>query len=253
MNIDVYSANGTKKGTLALPEALFAAPINKGLMHQYLMLQQSNRRAPIAHAKSRGEVVGSTRKLFQQKGTGRARRGPIRSPLMRGGGKAFGPKSIANFTKNMPKAMRHAALRSCLSLHAKSGSILGLENYGQETKTKAAFAMLSKMPVELGRHILIVLPERHEALKASVRNIPGVKAVLVNYLNPEDILISRHLVFITGSLEKAVELFGKSDINRKVTKKAEKKTSAASAQKSDSAVSSKKKSAPKKKVTKKTA
>lgn len=220
MKIDVYTSTGTKKGTVDLPAALFEAPVNQGLMHQALVRQQSNRRMPIAHAKSRGEVRGSTRKLFAQKGTGRARRGPIRSPLLRGGGKAFGPRSNANFYKNMPKSMRRAALISCLSLQAKHEKILGLESYPEQIKTKNVHTMLSKMPVALGRRILIVMPENHAALSLSARNIPGVKAIQASYLNPEDVLTAHHIIFLVDALKKAEEVFSAAAKQEKPVKEA---------------------------------
>jgi len=207
MIIDVYSATGTKKGTAELPAKLFEAPVNTGLLHQAVMLQQGNRRVAIAHAKTRSEGVGSTRKLYAQKGTGRARRGSIRSPLMRGGNKAFGPRNVANFSKEMPKSMRHAALFGSLSLQAKRGAILGLENYPSTIKTKEAFALLKKLPVEIGRHILIVLPGKHPSLTLSTRNIPNVKAILAQYLNPEDVLRARNIIFLIDALKKAEDVF----------------------------------------------
>ena len=108
MPAKLFSATGETKGTFDLPETLFSAPINWGLMHQLLVLQQSNRRQSPAHVKTRGEVQGSTRKVYAQKHTGQARRGPIRSPLLRGGGKTFGPRNDKNYVKNMPQQMRHA-------------------------------------------------------------------------------------------------------------------------------------------------
>mgnify|MGYP000864750193 CR=1 FL=1 len=208
MTIDVYTATGTKKGTAALPESLFGAPVNEGLMHQALVMQQGNRRIGTAHAKSRGEVRGSTHKLFRQKGTGRARRGSIRAPLMRGGGKAFGPRPERNFTRSMPRKMRHAALRSCLSMQAKAQVMLGLENYGDEVKTAKATALLQKLPVEIGRRILFVTPERSAPLALSMRNIPNVKVITAAYLNPEDILVSKHIVFVADAITKAEKIFG---------------------------------------------
>ncbi len=208
MKIDVYSATGTKKGTAELPKMLFEAPINEGLMHQALVRQQSNRRDPISHAKNRAEVEGSTRKLYQQKGTGRARRGSLRSPLLRGGGKAFGPRSVRNYEKDMPKKMRRMALFSCLSLQAKNECIFGLEEYPKAIKTKDASALLRKLPVELGRRILIVTSEKHDELVLSVRNVPGVKTVQAAYLNPEDVLNARHIIFLVEALKKAEEVFG---------------------------------------------
>ena len=208
MRIDVYSMTGEKSGTAELPPRLFEAPINEGLMHLAVMLQQSNRRRPIAHAKTRGEVVGSTRKIFQQKGTGRARRGPIRTPIMKGGGRAFGPSKERNFRKEMPRGQRHAALFSSLSLQAKAGKILGLEAYGADCKTKTFFALLQKLPVAIGRKIVVVLPQHLTALERGSRNVPGVKTLLAAYLNPEDVLTAHHIVFLVEALRVAEETFG---------------------------------------------
>lgn len=244
MTIDVYSATGAKKGTATLPKELFEATINDGLMHQALVRQQSNRRAAIAHVKTRGEVAGSTRKLFQQKGTGRARRGPANSPLLRSGGKAFGPRKVANFEKDMPKKMRRAALASCLSLQAKSKKIIGLESYPETIKTKDVVAMLSKMPVDLGRRILVVTPETHVPLALSVRNVPGVRIINAAYLNPEDVLVSHHIIFMVDALKKAEEVFVKEDKtekkpkNTKKPKSPKKEKASASSDSSDSSESS---------------
>lgn len=217
MTIDVYTATGTKKGTAELPVTLFGVPVNEGLIHQALVRQQSNRRRPIAHVKRRGEVRGSTRKLYQQKGTGRARRGSLRSPILRGGGKSFGPRSDANFTKHMPRSMQRAALRSCLSLQAKHERILGLEGYPEEIKTKKVLELLRKMPVEVGRNIVFVLPGAHPALARSTRNIPRVKVIQVAYLNPEDILSAYHLIFFVEAIAKAEKIFGKASDRQRVT------------------------------------
>ncbi|MFH0851515.1 MAG: 50S ribosomal protein L4 [Candidatus Peregrinibacteria bacterium] len=207
MTIDVYTATGMKKGTVELPSALFGAPIHTGLMHQAVMQQQGNRRASIAHVKTRSEIRGSTRKVSPQKGTGHARRGPVRSPLLRGGNKAFGPRNAANFVRSMPHGMRRAALLSSLSYQAKRGVIVGLESYPETVKTKQAFALLQKLPVSIGRPILFVLPGRHNSLMLSVRNIPRVKTLLVNYLNPEDVLHASHVIFLTEALTKAEQIF----------------------------------------------
>lgn len=207
MTIDIYSATGTKKGTLSLPESLFGARINHGLIHQAVMLQQSNRRMPIAHAKNRNEVAGSSRKLYAQKHTGRARRGSIRSPLLRGGGKAFGPRSTQNFRKDMPRSMRHAALAACLSFQAKKGAIVGLEGYADTVKTKDFAALLSKLPLQHGRRVLIVVPQDHKGIRLSSRNIPRVKSIIASYLNPEDVVNARTIIFVGDAIERAVSIF----------------------------------------------
>ena len=232
MTIDVYTATGTKKGPATLPKSLFEANINEGLMHQAVIRQQSNVRNTVAHTKSRGEVQGSTRKLFQQKGTGRARRGSVRSPVLRGGNKAFGPKSIANFVIAMPQKMRRAALASSLSLQANNGIILGLENYPDAIKTKDAQKMLEKMPVELGRKILIVTTKNTDSINLSVRNIKNVRTVMAQYLNPLDVLGSRHIIFMVDALKKVEEIHGKTEGAEKKVEKEEKDTKSTTSTKS---------------------
>lgn len=208
--IDLYTAAGEKKGTLELPASLFGGKVNVALMHRAVAMQQSGRRRALAHVKTRGEVRGSTRKLFQQKGTGRARRGPIRSPLLRGGGRSFGPRKDRNFTKGMPKGQRRQALLSALAHVAQRGKILGLTEYTLEPKTKAFIALLSKLPVQKGRKILFVTPSRLEALDRGSRNVPGVRTLFASYLNPEDLLSAHAVVFLAEALKKAEEVFGKT-------------------------------------------
>lgn len=224
MKVDLFTATGTKKGTLELPASVFEAAVNQGLMHQAVMLQQGNRRSAIAHVKRRGDIEGSTRKLFSQKGTGRARRGSVRANVLKGGNKAFGPTNAANFTRAMPKKMRHFALRSSLSLQAKNGAIVGLESYPEDKKTKKMAELLGKLPVELGRKILIIAPSKHHAMHLAVRNIPRVKLIMVDYLNPEDVLGSRYLIFLADAVKRAEELFGGAAPKKeKVTTEAPKK------------------------------
>ncbi len=99
----MYSMTGQKGKSMELPASLFESEVNYGLMHQAVMRQQGNARSSGAHVKTRGEVQGSTKKLFSQKHTGQARRGAVRSPLLRGGGKTFGPRNIMNHETKMPK------------------------------------------------------------------------------------------------------------------------------------------------------
>ena len=214
MSIPLFTATGTKKGTMDLPSA-FTGKVNTALMHQALVMQQSNRRAPIAHVKNRGEVAGSTKKLFQQKGTGRARRGPVRSPLLRGGGKTFGPRNTVNFVKAMPKNMRRAALASSLAWQVKREAVIALENYGDDVKTKAFVTLLKKLPVELGRRILLVSDGVHRGLALSGRNVPGVTVIDCQYLNVEDITVSRHVIFLADAITKTQEMLTKDRMTEK--------------------------------------
>jgi large subunit ribosomal protein L4 len=215
MQIDIYSSGGEKKKSMELPASLFGAEVNFGLMHQAVVMQQSNRRQSPAHVRTRGEVWGSTKKLFEQKHTGRARRGDIRSPSLRGGGKTFGPRNDKNYVKDMPQSMRHAALRSCLTQQANNGIIVGLESYPTTIKTKAAATLLTKLPIKLQKRVLFVLDGKHEGLQKSVKNIPSVKCVYAAYLNPEDILKARSIVFLVDAFKTAETVFGKkADTNK---------------------------------------
>lgn len=217
MKVDLFTATGTKNGSIELPASMFEKPLNKGLMHLALVRQLSNRRAPIAHVKHRGEIIGTTKKAFAQKGTGRARRGSLRSPTLRGGGKAFGPRNEANFQKDMPKKMRRAALFACLSLKAKEGAIIGLESYPDDAKTKKFADLLGKLPVEMGRRIVIVTAGRHRGIELSVRNLPRVSAIFAQYLNPVDILAAKHIIFLADAVTKAEETFAKKTSAPSVT------------------------------------
>lgn len=209
MQIPFFTTTGAKASPRDIPASLLSEQVNSGLIHQAVVRQQSNRRQSAAHVKTRGEVVGSTRKLFAQKHTGRARRGPIRSPVLRGGGKAFGPRNEKNYVKDMPKSMRHAAIRSCLTVQATKGAVLGLESYGEDVKTKTMHTLLQKLPVDIGRRILFVLPGAQRSITLSARNIPGAMTVDAAYLNPEQLMVARHVIFVGDALERTDALFGK--------------------------------------------
>lgn len=223
MTIDVFSSTGQKGKQLTLPASLFGAEVNYGLMHQAVVRAQSSRRQSPAHVLTRSEVSGSTKKLFEQKHTGRARRGDIRSPTLRGGGKAFGPRNVKNYEKDMPKKMRHAALRSSLSLQAGKGTIIGLESFGDAIKTKTLVTLLGKMSIKDVRNVLIVSKGVVKPLVLSARNVPGVTVVPASYLNPEAVLHARHLIFLVDAIDEADAIFGKKHLTAKTGKVAAKK------------------------------
>ena len=120
--------------------------------------------------------------------------------------------------------MRWAALRSCLSMQAKNGKIIGLENYPDTIKTKDMMKLLEKLPVDIGRKILFVTSQHHQALSLSARNIPKVKSIQVSGLNAEDVLGAWHIVFVVDALKVAEELF-----SRKEKKEVKEKPSSAKA------------------------
>jgi len=196
----VYTPEGKENGKIVLKDELFGREVQLGLIHRLLGLQRSNARIAIAHAKKRGEVNGSTRKLYKQKGTGQARVGDARSPVRRGGGAAFGPRNDRNFTIRMNKKERRAALFSLLSSKAVSNQIKIIESINADTmKTKQMKSLVENM--NIGSGVMAVLPEDTAAFTAG-RNLPTVKMIGVNYLNPADLLKYKDLVFTKASLEK---------------------------------------------------
>jgi len=206
MKAVLYDQKGAKKGEVTLPKALFEVEPNEGLIHRALVRQLANKRVDTASSKGRSDVRGGGRKPFRQKGTGNARMGTRRSPLARGGGIIFGPNGARNYKKDMPKKQRRMALFGALSAKAKDGKIMALDKYeAKAPKTKEFQALVDKLPVE--RNLLVVVDEKHETLQKSANNIPNVKTILVNYLNPHDLLKYRQVLFLEKALEKAEEVF----------------------------------------------
>ncbi len=206
MKIDLYNASGKKDGSIELNEKLFGAKINKDLMHRAVVLRLANKRNPIAHTLTRGEIACSTRKIFRQKGTGNARRGAKSTNLLRGGGVTHGPRNTRNFTKAMPKKERRAALFSALTAQANEGGMFALKTLDFKVpKTKDFMKVMAGLPK--GKRYLFVLPEKNDIISKSMRNIPGVNIIIANYLNPYDLLLADQVCFLEAALEKVESVF----------------------------------------------
>ena len=137
MKAPLFDITGKNTGTVDLQASHFGVTPNMSLIHRLLVLQQANARISIAHAKHRGEVAGSTKKMFKQKGTGNARMGDRRSPMRRGGGAVFGPRSERNFSLDMNRQERRLALTSLLSTKANENNVKVIAGFTTETaKTK---------------------------------------------------------------------------------------------------------------------
>lgn len=199
MQAVLYTNAGAESGKIELDSALFGREVNTGLIHRLLVLQQANARNPIAHTKTRSERNGSTRKLYKQKGTGQARVGDSRSPTRRGGGIAFGPLSNRNFELRMNKKERRVALVSLLSSKANENQVKVIESLSTGvSKTKDMLSIFANM--NLKSAVLAVLPTDTAIFQAG-RNVPTVKVIGANYLNPHDLLKFKDLVFTKESLE----------------------------------------------------
>lgn len=208
MKAPLYNQKGEKTGDVTLKKEIFEVEGSEGLIHTYLIYQQSNARMPIAHVLSKGNVRGGGKKPFAQKHTGRARQGSTRNPHMRGGGVAFGPKKWQNFEKMMNKTARRKALFQLLSSKAKDGKVLALDKFELDApKTKLFSEMLTKMPVE--RDVLIVRSRDEKMLFLSSRNFSRGKTILGSYLNPADLLKFDTVLFTETALKDLESTYSK--------------------------------------------
>lgn len=204
LKIDVLDVKGNVAETLTLPETVFAAKINPALVAQAVRVYLANQRLGTASSKTRGEVDGSTRKIYRQKGTGRARHGGIRAPIFVKGGVAHGPKPH-DFSLSMPTKMKRAALFSALTAKLQSGNIVvvtGLEKVGNKTKTMAE--AMSKVG---GKKTLIVMPEVMEGVYKAARNIKGVSITPAAQLNTYAVLEAQTLVLMKESIASLEKTF----------------------------------------------
>ena len=200
MEIKVYDQKGKDAWTETLNESVFGIEPNEWLVHRALVYQLANARTNVAHTKTRGERRGSTRKIYKQKGTGRARMGSNRSPIRKKGWVAFGPRNTTNFSISMNKKERRLALYSVLSLKIKNNQIVVIKDIKlSEIKTKAMDTIFKALPYN--KNILFALNERNEVLEKSANNLPYVKNIQVNYLNIKDLLKYNTLVLLKDSLE----------------------------------------------------
>ena len=206
MKIPVKNMSGEHVGEVELNSLIFEAPINTALMHQALTRQLANARQGTAKTKTRGEVAGSTRKMWRQKHTGRARQGSRKAPHWRKGGTVFGP-SPRSYRQRMPKNMRHAALRSALSVKAADNQIVVLDALMLDApKTKAIADMLRNL--EVGRSALILLSDGSPAVERSIRNLEGVLYLRAQYLNVRDLLGADTVVVPRSALDAIDKLLG---------------------------------------------
>lgn len=202
----IYSAEGKKLTSLALPEKVFGLKWNASLVHQVVTSMMANARTPVAHAKDRGEVRGGGKKPWKQKGTGRARHGSIRSPIWKGGGVTHGPLSWKDYSKKINKKMRTKALAIVLSQKNRDTELLFVDALPfTSPKTKTAKQFLTTFGKMTGfekmnykkNAALIVTPERDVNTIKSFKNFGNVTVMDVNTLNAKDALTFKHVVFVS--------------------------------------------------------
>jgi large subunit ribosomal protein L4 len=200
--VDVYNLEKDKVGSIDLLDSVFAAEVAQHLLHEVVTAQLASKRAGTHAAKERSAVRGSTRKLYKQKGTGRARHGSIRAPVYVGGGRAHPPKP-QDWSRRPPRRVRLAALRSALSLLLKEGRLTVVENLEvAEIKTKVVAQVLSRF--DNGKKALVVDGRHNEKLQLSMRNLPKGQFLPPEGVNVYDLLRHDQLI-LSREAVKALE------------------------------------------------
>jgi large subunit ribosomal protein L4 len=196
--VDVINVNGDKVSQAELPETIFNVPVKRSVLHLVVKAQLANRRSGNASVKNRHDVAGSTRKLYKQKGTGRARKGDIKSPLMRGGGVIFGPHP-RSYEQKIPKKVRRLALKMALTSKAQNQNLLVVDHMAfDQAKTKEFVTVVNKLKTP---NALIVTVGDDKNLELSARNVPGIKVMRLEGLNVYDILKFDKLVLLEGAIK----------------------------------------------------
>ena len=199
--VDVLNRKAEKVSQTELPDTIFSIPVKSNVLHEVVTMQLAKRRAGSASVKHRSDVKGSGRKLYRQKGTGRARRGDAKSPLLRGGGSVFGPDP-RSYSYRVPKKVKRMAIKMALSSKLKDDSLVVLDELDLERiKTKDFLEVMEALKT---LNALIITEKTNEHLVLSARNVPGIKVLKVEGMNVYDILKHKNVVLLESSL-KSIE------------------------------------------------
>lgn len=211
LELNVYDNEGKKIDKVSVDETLFGGTVNKKLLQEVVVMYRSNQRRGTASAKDRGEVEGSTKKPWKQKGTGRARAGTIRSPLWRHGGVVFGPKP-RSFYYQIPHQLKIKALDSALLSKFKGNETYIVNSFNIEIpRTKEFSAIIKKLGIDPKSErpknkCLMGIKDPKRSLHLSSRNIPGIKLMPITDLNAYDVIKYQRLMLTKEALEHLISL-----------------------------------------------
>jgi len=208
-NVDVFNLSNQKVGSVDLADAVFGAEVNEALLYEAIRWQNAVARGGNAATKTRHEVAGSGKKLWKQKGTGRARMGSIRSPLWRHGGTTHGPQPHS-YAYKLPRKMLLGALRSALTQKLNDGALKVIDGLTfDDHKTKSVKKAL--LALDIDRKVLIVESLENTNLERGSSNIPGVKLVAPKDVTVYDLLNSHKILISEAAAKKLSESLGNKD------------------------------------------
>lgn len=212
LQISVYDLSGKEVKQIDLSKDLFDTKINKQLLAQYMRVYLANQRQGTASTKHRSEVVGSTKKIYRQKGTGNARHGSRKAPIFVGGGVQAGPKP-RDYSLSMNKKQKRQALLASLSLKAQEGAITGLANEAvdMKIKTKDFATFISKSGHDNVKTLVVLSEVKKNGLVMSARNIENITIAQATTINPYMLLNSKKIIFVEDALTKLEDHFLKNN------------------------------------------
>ena len=208
MERKVVSLKGKELRSIELSDAVFGLPINDDVIYYAINNELANMRAGTACTKDRGEVHGSNRRPYSQKGTGRARQGDYKSPVYVGGGTAFGPKP-RDFSYALPRKMKRLALKTILSLKAQDGSMAIVEDFSSDNgKTKDFVKQIEAIaPAKDSVRTVIVLKDDDAAIKRAGRNLPWLSFLSYNRLRAHDLFYGRKVIVLESAARQLNEFY----------------------------------------------
>ena len=205
MEKKVYSTSGKELRTITLDDKVFGLPVNDDVIYYAITNELANMRVGTACTKTRAEVHGSNAKPYKQKGTGNARRGDKKSPVMVGGGTIFGPKP-RDFSYSMPKKAKRLAIKSILSMQAQSDRFTVVEDFTVESgKTKDLVKILNNFSKD--ERTVIVLKDDDAKIKQSGKNLPNVSFLAYNRLRAHDLFYARNVVVLESAVKNLSDFY----------------------------------------------
>lgn len=207
VQVEVLNSAGQADGSVELPEDLFGIEVSEYALYREIVANQANQRQGTASAKTRSEIARTGKKHHRQKGTGWARRGSLRSPLVRGGGVAFGPHP-RSYASKLPKYLKRLAFRSALTVKGTEGQIKVVTDFDFPAPSTRSFQKVIEACGLKGQKVLFVTVDSSPVLLKSSRNLPKVKTTHLGSLSTYDLLATDVVLFARQAFDRLVEKRG---------------------------------------------
>ena len=205
--VEVLNSEGQASGSVELPDDLFGIEVSEYALYRAVVAYEANQRQGTASTKTRSEIARTSKKHHRQKGTGWARRGSLRSPLVRGGGVAFGPQP-RSYSTQLPKALKRLAFRSALTVKGTQGQVKVVDDFDFEKPSTKSFQKVVEACGLKGQKVLFVTAENAPVLVKSSRNLPKVNATHLGSLGTYEVVRADAVLFTRQALDSLVEAHG---------------------------------------------